>query len=153
MEGRQPTMSPSQHKSISIQDLSSCQFDAIDCLGRVLPFCSCSRHSKVISKWYESVNLAGLLRILTPSNETTDIMEGDDLVMRSNRKRIRAQEPWETVRFISQCLSLYDGFRTVGREQCMLIIEWSFEVAIALFGARVKWFHIRISATGFRQAF
>ena len=46
-----------------------------------LPFSSCSRHSKVISNSYLSVNLAGLLRILTPRRETTDMfmvgIEGD----------------------------------------------------------------------------
>lgn len=40
----------------------------------VLPFWSCSRHSKVISKVYLSVNLAGLFRTLTPRRETTDML-------------------------------------------------------------------------------
>ena len=38
-----------------------------------LPFCSGSRHSKVISNWYEALKGAGLLRTLTPSKETTDM--------------------------------------------------------------------------------
>jgi hypothetical protein len=38
------------------------------------PFCSGSRHSKVISNSYLSVNLAGLLITLTPRRETTDIL-------------------------------------------------------------------------------
>ena len=43
---------------------------------RTIPFSSCSRHSKVISNSYLSVNLAGLLRILTPRRETTDMATG-----------------------------------------------------------------------------
>lgn len=38
------------------------------------PFSRGSRHSKVISNWYLSVNLAGLLRTSTPSSVTTDIL-------------------------------------------------------------------------------
>ena len=38
-----------------------------------MPDWSFSRHSKVISKLYVSLNLAGLFRILTPSRDTTDI--------------------------------------------------------------------------------
>ena len=38
------------------------------------PFCSCSRHSKVISNSYLSVNFAGLFITLTPRSETIDTM-------------------------------------------------------------------------------
>jgi hypothetical protein len=37
-----------------------------------------SRHSKVISNWYESPNLAGLFRMLTPKRDTTDILLMDN---------------------------------------------------------------------------
>ncbi len=39
-----------------------------------IPFSSCSKHSKVISNSYLSVNLAGLFRTLTPRSDTTDIL-------------------------------------------------------------------------------
>lgn len=40
------------------------------------PFSRGSRHSKVISNWYLSPNLAGLLRTSTPRSVTTDILAG-----------------------------------------------------------------------------
>lgn len=38
-----------------------------------IPFCSGSKHSNVISNWYLASNGAGLLRILTPRSDTTDM--------------------------------------------------------------------------------
>lgn len=54
--------------------------DEIYCKGAgkpffYLPFVRLSRHSNVISNWYLSVALAGLLRTLTPRSDTTDMME------------------------------------------------------------------------------
>lgn len=44
--------------------------------GRFAPLLNCSRHSKVISNWYLSINLAGLLDTLTFSNEMIDMAAG-----------------------------------------------------------------------------
>ena len=64
----------SQRKSTSIRDLSGTFRTCEVCFWRCsLPFCSDSRHSKVISNSYGSPNLAGLFRTLTPRRETTDI--------------------------------------------------------------------------------
>jgi hypothetical protein len=38
------------------------------------PDLSVSRHSNVISNWYESPNLAGLFRTFTPRRDTTDML-------------------------------------------------------------------------------
>jgi hypothetical protein len=55
--------------------------------GAHLPFCSCSRHSKVISNSYGSSKRAGLFLTSTPRSETTDILKA--AVIDREQKQVR----------------------------------------------------------------